>query len=230
MFRYPLLLFVLALAPAAAPSLIAQTIEEQKQAVVAEGFALYRLEKAAWNATDIVQAQDEGIADNIGGYITYSDGGLTHCTFYDQQTPPQVLVSLAFDSTFNPAVAVTDYTPRSLTEQELRLTQLRQEGIKALQQDTSLRSYENTSFNLVPIVYAGVPKMYVLTGPQVSGVVVFGNDYLVTFDDEDKAAKVEKLHSDIIPVPYEKDGQPIEDVIPAHTDPDRALMTPTDIC
>ena len=224
------MLFILFLAPAFAPKILAQDIGAQKQAIVAEGFELYRLEKAAWNATDMVREQGEGIMEKVGGYITYTEEEVTHCTFYDQQEPPQVLVSLAFDTSFSPAVAISDYTPRPLTEQESRLTQLRENGIAALQQDTSLRSYENTSFNLVPLVYQGEAKMYVLTGPQVTGVVVFGNDYLVTFDAADQATGVRKLHQNIIPVEYEKDGKPTSESIHSHTEQTGALMTPTDIC
>lgn len=224
------LLLLLLFAPAFAPKVQAQKIEQEKAAVVAEGYELYRLEKAAWNATDMVREQGEGMMEKAGGYITYTEDELTHCTFYDQQEPPQVLVSLAFDTSFSPAVAITDYTPRALTEQERRLTELRAKGIVALRQDTSLRSYENTSFNLVPLVYQGVAKMYVLTAPQVSGVVVFGNDYLVSFDANDEVNELRKLHRNIIPVEYEKDGEPTSESIHSHAEATGALMTPTDIC
>lgn len=228
--RYLTLLFVLFLAPATAPELSAQDLGQRKAAIVAEGYQLYRLEQAAWNATDLVQEQSDSIIAAVGGYVTYVEGDFTHCTFYDQEEIPNVLVSLSFDSTFNPRAAVMDYSPRQLTKEELRLVTLRSVGIKALQRDTSVVMYKNTSLNFVPLVYEGVPKMYVLTGPKVSGVVVFGNDYLVTYNNDDQATSVRKLHNNIIPVDYEVDGKPTSATVHSHNKSTGALMTPTDIC
>lgn len=227
---YRTLLLVLFLAPAFAPPCFAQSIDKQKEEALRLGHLLYRLEKAAWNGTDLVRAQAPEMMEDIGGYITYPDGDLTHFTFYDRADPPGVVASLTFDSTFSNEVAVSDYSPRPLTSEELRLMRIRASGGTVLQQDTSVRVYKNTNLNLIPLVDDGQAKMYVLTGPQVSGVVVFGNDYLVSYDGNDNATKVRPLHQNIIPIEYETEGEPTKVSFHNHNESTGPIMTATDIC
>lgn len=223
-------LLVLILAPAFAPLSYAQSIDREKEEVLRMGHLLYRLEKAAWNGTDMVRAQAPEVMETVGGYITYPDGEFTHFTFYDRAEPPGVVASLSFDSTFNTEVAVADYSPRPLTEEELRLTVIRARGIIALQQDDSVLTYENTNLNMIPLVDKGQAKMYVLTGPSVSGVMVFGNDYLVAYDANDEATGVRSLHNNINPINYEVDGKPTKASIHSHNETTSRIITATDVC
>jgi len=47
-----------------------------------------------------------------------------------------------------------------------------------------------------------VKKVYVLTGPQQNGVVIFGNDYLLTFDKNNKLTLKKQLHRNIISIKF----------------------------
>lgn len=62
---------------------------------------------------------------------------------------------------------------------------------------------------MIPLISNGERKAYVLTGPKVSGVVVLGNDYLLTFDQDGNLATKRRLHRNIIPIEYGKEGQEV---------------------
>ena len=59
--------------------------------------------------------------------------------------------------------------------------------------------------------------MYVLTGPQQNDVVIIGNDYLLTFDNNNRLINKKQLHKNIISISYGKtqEGNTIEGA--AHT-------------
>jgi hypothetical protein len=72
-----------------------------------------------------------------------------------------------------------------------------------------------------------------LTGPQKSGVVIFGNDYLLTFDSDNKLTSTKQLHRNIMPMQYggkEEDGKVIEGTIHSHQPETGEFITATDIC
>ena len=99
--------------------------------------------------------------------------------------------------------------------------------------DTLFKSYKNTNLNLIPLINGNEKKVYVLTGPQNIGVVIFGNDYLLTFDTNNKLLNKKQLHMNIIPVYYggkeEKDKTSVG-AVHMHLQATGQFMTATDIC
>src|SRR4030095_6186360 len=93
---------------------------------------------------------------------------------------------------------------REPTEYEKTLYTIRRKALEEINtnKDSLFKFYKNTSLNLIPIVYKGEKKVYVLTGPSVSGVVVFGNDYLFKFDENNNILSIKRLHKNIIPINY----------------------------
>lgn len=222
------LFLILNFAPAAAPKLLGQKgIQVQRAKVLAEGKALYRLEKAAWNGTDMLREQFPEEMEHFGGYVSLLEGNLTHCVFFTDDSIPRLMAIYTFDSTFSFANAVLDRVRQYPTEEELRLRQLRSSAYRHIAQDTIFKVYKNSNLNVVPMVYEGVAKVYVLTGPSVSGVVIFGNDYLISFDEKDQVQSARPLHRNIIPIEY-NDEQ--ESTMHSHTESTGSLITPTDIC
>jgi len=72
-----------------------------------------------------------------------------------------------------------------------------------------------------------------LTGPQQNGVVIFGNDYLLMFDNENNLISKKQLHKNIIPINYggkEEEGKEIEGTIHSHLPETGDFITATDIC
>ena len=76
-------------------------------------------------------------------------------------------------------------------------------------------------------------KVYILTGPEQNGVVIFGNDYLMTFDKDNNLIGKKQLHKNIISINYggkEEEGKEIEGTIHTHLPETGEFITATDIC
>ncbi|WP_278009399.1 hypothetical protein [Flavobacterium gyeonganense] len=80
---------------------------------------------------------------------------------------------------------------------------------------------------MIPLITNKEKKVFVLTGPKNNGVMIFGNDYLLTFDNNSKLIKQKQLHKSLIPIEFGSKDE-IEATIHSHIIDD--LITSTDIC
>ncbi|MDI3321512.1 hypothetical protein [Pinibacter soli] len=203
---------------------------EMAAPIVEEGKMLYRSEMASWNGTDLFLEKytDKG---NIGGYFSYADGDSTRCIFYSKEESPKVLGAVTFDSTYSTSVASVNLAERSFSKKEKELFVIRDAAKKLMLSDTLFESFNNTSLNLIPIIVKGERRVYIITGAEKTGVVIFGNDYLLTFDNDAKVLTKKKLHANILPSYYgEKDGKKSVGSIHSHNSQTGDFITPTDIC
>jgi hypothetical protein len=203
---------------------------EMARPIVEEGKMLYRSEMASWNGTDLFLEKytDKG---NIGGYFSYADGDSTRCIFYSKEDKPKVLGMITFDSTYDTSVASLNLSERSFSKKEKDLFVIREAAKKLMLTDTLFESFNNTSLNLIPIIVKGERRVYILTGAEKTGVVIFGNDYLLTFDNDGKVLTKKKLHANILPSYYgEKDGKKSVGSIHSHNSQTGDFITATDIC
>ena len=95
------------------------------------------------------------------------------------------------------------------------------------------KKYKNTNLNFIPLINGKERKVYILTGPQKSGYVIFGNDYLLNFDKHNKLKEKKQLHKNLIPIYYgekEEEGGKKEDAIHNHLPETGDYITATDIC
>jgi hypothetical protein len=95
--------------------------------------------------------------------------------------------------------------------------------------DTLFKTYESTNLNLIPLINGKDKKVYVLTGPTETGVVIFGNDYLLTFDENNNVTIKKQLHKNIIPIYYGKLEEE-EGAMHTHLPETGDFITATDIC
>jgi hypothetical protein len=207
------------------------TIQQTNQAILDEGKQLYHSEMASWYGTDLFLVRFKDQRENIGGYFSYSEGILSKCLFYSNTPTPTVLATITFDSTYNINTAQVE-GPRNLTPFEMELYTIRKKALDDIYGGDSLyRTYKDMNLNLIPIINNGQRKVYVLTGPQKSGVVVFGNDYLLTFDTEGNLTSQKQLHRNIITSPYSA-GSDTEVIGSMHTHlPETGdFITATDVC
>jgi hypothetical protein len=195
-----------------------------------EGQRLYRSEMASWHGTDVFLEKFKDKAELIGGYFSYSKGGLTYCIFFSNAEQPQVLATISFDSSYSPASAKTDTVLRSFDNYEKDIYVVRKEALNVINNDTLFKTYANTSLNLIPVIDGSSKKVYVLTGPKVSGVVVMGNDYLLTFDKENRLLTKKPLHKNIIPIEYGKQDMQVIGTMHSHLPETGDYITATDIC
>jgi hypothetical protein len=205
---------------------------EQAQPIVAEGKRLYKSEMASWYGTDLFLESYKDRA-NIGGYFSYSDNGTEKCIFFSKSEKSEVIGTISFDSTYNTKTATVDLNERDFTATESDLYTIRKTALATINSDTLFKTYKNTNLNLIPIINGAEKKVYVLTGPQQNGVVIFGNDYLLTFDQDNNLINKKQLHKNIIPINYggkEEEGKEIEGTIHSHLPETGDFITATDIC
>lgn len=211
-----------------AASFQAQNLEKLSKEINEEGIALYRSEMASWYGTDVFKANYEQM-ENVGGYFSYIDKSVPKCIFFSKEN--KVLATIAFPTNYNPQNAKLDLKERDFTPTESEYFTIRENALARIKTDTLFKSYKNTSFNIVPLIKKNVKKVYVLTGPSVNNIVIFGNDYLITFNNKNEVKNVEKLHNSMIAqnIHDEKVGKTISGVH-SHVIENWQTITPTDIC
>lgn len=205
---------------------------EEAQPIVAEGKRLYKSEMASWYGTDLFLEAYKDRA-NIGGYFSYAENEIAKCIFFSKADNAKVIGTISFDSTYNTKTATVDLKERDFTATESDLYTIRKMALTVIKQDTLFKTYKNTSLNLIPLINGEDKKVYILTGPEQNGVVIFGNDYLLTFDKNNILINKKQLHKNIIPINYggkEEEGKEIEGAMHSHLPETGDFITATDIC
>ncbi|MEJ0030550.1 MAG: hypothetical protein WDO15_09345 [Bacteroidota bacterium] len=209
---------------------LAQSETERK--LVIEAKKLYKSDMASWYGTDIFMAKFQDKRPRARGYFSYVEKGKATCVFFSDDTPRKILASFTFDSTYNINTAVVDGTEREMNSMETDLVAIRTTALEEFQTDKTLfKKYEKTNPNFIPLSDEFGKRVYILTGPQENGVVIFGNDYLLTFDDQNKLIEKKQLHSN--PVITESKGTGEKVLVTSmhtHLPTTGDLITATDIC
>jgi hypothetical protein len=204
---------------------------EEAAPIVEEGKKLYHSEMASWYGTDLFLEQYKD-RQNVGGYFSYKDGDTSRCIFFSKQEQVKVVGAISLDSTYNTQTAVINLNERTFSENELNLYIIRKKALELINDDTLFKTYQNTNLNLIPLINGDDKKVYVLTGPEKSGVVIFGNDYLITFGKENEITSKKQLHKNIIPIYYGKEEADQTNIgaMHSHLPETGEFITATDIC
>lgn len=171
--------------------------------------------------------------DNIGGYFSYTEDDVSKCIFFDSTKDPKVIGTISFDSTYNIKTAKTDLTERKFSATESDLYFIRLATLDLVKSDTLFRHYNKTSLNLVPLINGDEKKVYILTASSENGVIIFGNDYLLTFGNDNKLTGKKRLHLSLIAMNYgepDKEGKEVFGAMHTHLPETGDFMTATDIC
>lgn len=206
-------------------------LPRQARENVAEGKLLYRSEMASWYGTDLFLEHHKNRRD-IGGYFSYTDSGFAKCVFFSNAAVPQVIGTIYFDSTYNTRTASIVLRERPLTSYENDLYVIRKKTMELLTEGDFYKSYEHTNPNLIPLIKGEEKKVYILTGPQENGVIIFGNDYLVTFDKNNNVVDKKSLHRNIISIDFQNknDSTNVVGAMHSHLPETGDFITPTDVC
>ena len=196
-----------------------------------EGKALFRSEFASWYGTDVFAAKCPARRAIAGGYISYDDGHNLVNVFYSNAPEPKVLSTITFGYDLDNKKYGLDTSDREFTPAEKELYVMRKRAVARINKDTTFKTYSNAELNPVPIMLNGAKKVYVLTGTNATGVVLFGNDYLINFDKNDNITSVKKLHKSLIVSEIGRDTAKIQIAgmhthLPKYSD----FITATDIC
>ncbi len=206
-------------------------LNKKIDAVVAEGKLLYRCEMASWNGTDLFMEKFPN-KELIGGYFSYPlpESDSTRCIFYSKGLEPDVLFEMTFDESFLIEKGILKMRKRSFSRTEKEYYIIRELAVNEMSGDTLFKSYQNTNFNLIPLIEEKSKKVFVLTGPKIHNVVIFGNDYLLEFNKNNKLIEKKALHKNMIPLEYGNEGQESLVTVHSHLPETGHLMTSTDIC
>ncbi|MGM8363472.1 hypothetical protein ACSV4D_16280 [Flavobacterium sp. ARAG 55.4] len=196
--------------------------------IIEEGKKLYQSEMASWYGTDIFLAKYKD-HEKIGGYFSYSENDNSKCIFFSKEENPKVIGTIIFNGTFEVSKATALVEERTFTPNELDYYTLRENAKKALEKDTLIKSYNNSKLNLIPLISNNEKKVYILTGPNVNGVVLLGNDYLLNFDKNNNFISRKALHKNLIPIQYKKDETEVQ-TVHNHQAETGDFITATDIC
>ncbi len=195
------------------------------------GRLLYASEQASWNGTDLFMERFPQKRDRIGGYLSYANGTGTTCLFFTAGDQPRSLARFTFDGSFNKATAVIDTSSGPLTADEEALRAMRSAALVLIRSDDLFVLYEKMNFNLIPLMDRGERSVYVLCGPTENGVMLFGNDYLIELDKNNKVRSRRKLHNNLIPVEFtSKEGVDIIASTHSHVKETGDFITATDVC
>jgi hypothetical protein len=203
---------------------IADSIEQ-------EGRRLYRSEMASWYGTDIFVEKFKDQLSDAKGYFSYDEGKMTNCIFFSKDETPKVLATFSFDSTYSTETVKIDSKQRDFSPREKDIYAIRKLALELINSDTMFKIYEGSNLNLIPLVENGEKKVYVLSGPKAHGVVIFGNDYLLTFDAHNNLATKKRLHMNILPMNYNtKQDEDSFGTMHTHLPETGEFMTATDVC
>jgi hypothetical protein len=198
-----------------------------------EGKLHYKSEKTSWLGTDLFVEKFKDRLDMTGGYLSYSEGKSTKCIFFTTSDSAKVIATMSFDSTINFRTAFADGTRREFTPAEHHLFTIRRLALKEIQSDTLFKRYANTDLNLIPLITAKGKQVFVLTGPKKNGEMIFGNDYLLTFDKNNVLKTKRCLHKNILISDFgsTNDGsKTVTGGIHSHLPSTGEFITPKDIC
>lgn len=204
----------------------------EAQPIVDEGKLLYKSEMASWYGTDLF-LENYKSKENLGGYISYMDNNQEKCIFFSKNEKPKVIGTITFDNSFDLKKAKVDLEERDFTRTEHELYEIRKIALTEIQSDTLFKTYSNTELNLIPLIHGKDRKVYVLTGPKSNGVVIFGNDYVLEFNNNNQLTLKKQLHKNIIPIQFgsaAEEGKQIEETIHSHLPETGDFMTATDVC
>ncbi len=201
--------------------------------ILEEGRLLYRLEKASWYGTDVFLDKFSHKMNMVGGYLSYqNESNQIINIFFEKNNPTRILARFEFDSFPQNNPTRIDTVNQVATPTEIDLITIRQDATQQISQNEGgfFSFYENTSFNVIPLIHKGKKRVFILTGPKVSNVVIIGNDYLLTYNSKNKLAKKEKIHNSLLQYQYKSDDPENKLSSTFHSHILSDLITSTDIC
>ena len=214
-----------------------KALDKIQAAILQDGLSLYQLERASWVGTDLLMADKPNMSP-LKGYVSYIMGDSVRCVFFTaghtEQAPPLVQFSYTFPrSRVNAAAVRTTSTPRPVNAVEQRKWEQRLAVKDELATNQALgspyRHPANTALNIVLLDKPKATYAYLLTGPQASGIVPIGNDFLLTLDSKTNKVKLaERLHNSYLPLGADTIKH-ITAMAHSHL-PAHPYITPSDIC
>lgn len=208
-------------------SLDKKTAIESNDKIIEEGKMLFNTEISSWYGSEIFQENYKGDKSKVGGYFSYysKDKNQFINVFYSNDNSPKIIHTIRFQNesqdieaskkntnkeninkeTVNKDNVKKESIVRDMTDFENDLFIMRKKTLDLMPKDTIFKNYDNTNINVIPFVYNGEKKVYLITVPKIPNIVTLGNDYEIIFDKNNNISSKKRLHTDILAVDYGND-------------------------
>ncbi len=205
----------------------AQNLQKKADEILKEAKELLVMEQASWHATDHFLATYPDQRKDIRGYFSYvnkNDEAIT--VFYGEEN--KLLARYLFKGVPVPERLFVDTENLEFTTQETALLKIRVAAYEDMvaNEDGFYKFYERVNPNLIPMIYEGEKKVYIISGSSEPKMLL-GNDYKLTFNKKNKIKKRVQLHKSLIPFNYEENKNAISSV---HSHVVSDFIDVTDVC
>ena len=201
-----------------------ELIQAALDSICVEGYNLYIAERVNWVSTDSLFAHYS--IDDIGGSAIWQPtNNIWRVLFLDKEQK-NIILDLRYD--VKSEEQVISYDKRPITEMEQSVIDKKNKMLESALDlyGDSLRydpDYGRPNFDFVRID-ENTTRMYMLQGVERSGIIPFGNDFSVDFDNDGNPTAFRRYHHSLIATP--NDG---EMAMHSHLK-DNPYITPTDVC
>jgi len=206
---------------------------KESEKILNEGKLLYRMEKGSWYGTDDMLARFKTKKDSVGGYLSYETSeNKINTIFFSRFNSDEILIRYEFDSLPKPKPILIDTLNHKATDLEKSLISIRQDARDRTysNKDKFFSFYDNTALNFIPLITGKKRTVFVLTGPKVSGIVLIGNDYKLSYNKKNNFVKKEKIHNSILQFPNKSEDKDNPTVSTFHSHVVTEYISSTDIC
>jgi hypothetical protein len=209
-------------------SVSSQDLEKEAVSILKEAKVLLEMEQASWHATDHFLASYPDKRNEIRGYFSYVNQNNDLAAVFYGEGENKLLARYEFKGVPSPERLSVNTENLIITEVEADLLEIRKEAYQDMvdNEDRFYSFYENVNPNLIPIIYKGEKKVYLISGSSEPKMLL-GNDYRLLFNKKNKLKNRVQLHKSIIPFNYEENKNVLSSI---HSHVVSDFITVTDIC
>jgi len=179
--------------------------QSQAKSIIGEGINIYQMEMANWISPKLFAAKYKG-KEKIGGNLSYLEAGKTKTIFFTKGEKPKVLGTVVFDPAFNDEQTQVDLMLRDLTPSEKELHILLANASKTITDVGFFPVPSNSVLRVIPVIENGDRKVYVMAQSNKTGAVIFGNDFLLSYDSKLNLTDKRALHKNLAVVTYDPEA------------------------
>ena len=209
-------------------------LEKETNRILKEGYMLYKLEQASWQASSIQKNRYHDLNDSLGGFLSYISNDKIRTIFWNENDSFHIQLELNFDSIAGEASATSIELKREADHYEKELIQLRQAAFHDVLEDSEefYELFEGISLNLIPVIENGRKGVFIITGPRSDDEILFGNDYLLRFNSRNQLKSRVKLHESLVTIPFNENTGTNNNrtTFHSHASKKTQLISSTDIC
>jgi hypothetical protein len=172
-------------------------LKRQLDSILNEGNLLYKYEKSAWIATDLV-LENPIVKAEFNYCFTYEEQETIKTIILDKEL--NCIAEYIFEKQFDKPEFIK-IEKRELSNKEKILIDIRKTIIENIisEYGNEVGAPDDYNLNLILLPFADKYKLYITTGTVEPNVIPFGNDYIFIADKNGEIENWHKFHSILIP-------------------------------